>query len=65
MNRPGVALMSIAHGVDDLYQGCVAALLPFLVLERNYTYAAVSGLALAATILSSVCLLYTSDAADE
>jgi FSR family fosmidomycin resistance protein-like MFS transporter len=54
MNRPGVALMSIAHGVDDLYQGCVAALLPFLVLERDYTYAAVSGLALAATILSSV-----------
>jgi hypothetical protein len=28
MNRPGLALMSIAHGVDDLYQGCVAALLP-------------------------------------
>ena len=46
--------MSIAHGVDDLYQGCVAALLPFLVLERHYTYAAVSGLALAATVLSSV-----------
>ena len=54
MNRPGVALMSVAHGVDDLYQGCVAALLPFLVIERHYTYAAVSGLALAATILSSV-----------
>ena len=54
MNRPGVALMSIAHGVDDLYQGFVAALLPFLVLERHYTYAAVSGLALAATVLSSV-----------
>ncbi|HUZ70889.1 MAG TPA: MFS transporter [Candidatus Saccharimonadales bacterium] len=54
VNRPGVALMSIAHGVDDLYQGCVAALLPFLVIQRHYSYAAVSGLALAATILSSV-----------
>jgi MFS transporter, FSR family, fosmidomycin resistance protein len=54
MNRPGVALMSVAHGVDDLYQGIVAALLPFLVVERHYTYAAVSGLTLAATVLSSV-----------
>ena len=54
MNRPGVALMSVAHGADDLYQGIVAALLPFLVVERHYTYAAVSGLTLAATVLSSV-----------
>ncbi len=54
MNRRGVVLMTIAHGVDDMYQGVVAALLPFLVLQRHYTYAAVSGLALAATILSSV-----------
>lgn len=54
MNRRGVALMSGAHVVDDLYQGVVPALLPFLVAERHYTYAAVSGLTLAATVLSSV-----------
>lgn len=54
MNRRGVALMSSAHVVDDLYQGVVPALLPFLVAERHYTYAAVSGLTLAATVLSSV-----------
>jgi FSR family fosmidomycin resistance protein-like MFS transporter len=54
VNRPGVALLSIAHGVDDMYQGIVPALLPFLVLERHYTYAAVAGLTLAATVLSSV-----------
>ena len=48
MNRPGVALMSASHVVDDIYQGCVPALLPFLVAERHYTYAAVSGLTLAA-----------------
>lgn len=54
MNRPGVALMSASHVVDDIYQGCVPALLPFLVAERHYTYAAVSGLTLAATVLSSV-----------
>jgi FSR family fosmidomycin resistance protein-like MFS transporter len=54
VNRAGVAMMSVAHTVDDLYQGIVPALLPFLVLERHYTYAAVSGLTLAATVLSSV-----------
>lgn len=54
MNRGGVALLSSAHVVDDLYQGAVPALLPFLVAERQYTYAAVSGLTLAATVLSSV-----------
>jgi len=54
VNRRGVALISGAHVVDDLYQGAVPALLPFLVAERHYTYAAVSGLTLAATVLSSV-----------
>ncbi len=54
VNKQGVALMSAAHVVDDIYQGAVPALLPFLVAERHYTYAAVSGLTLAATVLSSV-----------
>jgi FSR family fosmidomycin resistance protein-like MFS transporter len=54
VNRRGVALMSAAHVVDDLYQGAVPALLPFFVLERHYSYAAVAGLTLAATALSSV-----------
>jgi len=47
-------MMSASHLVDDLYQGVVPALLPFLVSERNYSYAAVAGLTLAATVLSSV-----------
>ena len=54
VNRRGVALMSAAHVVDDLYQGAVPALLPFFVAERHYSYAAVAGLTLAATVLSSV-----------
>ena len=54
VNRRGVGLMSAAHVVDDLYQGVVPALLPFFVLERHYSYAAVAGLTLAATVLSSV-----------
>jgi MFS transporter, FSR family, fosmidomycin resistance protein len=54
VNRRGIAMMSMAHVVDDLYQGIVPALLPFLLIERQYSYAAVAGLTLAATVLSSV-----------
>jgi len=46
--------MASSHLIDDLYQGVVPALLPFLVLERHYSYAAVAGLVLAANMLSSV-----------
>ncbi|WP_327352031.1 MFS transporter [Streptomyces sp. NBC_01304] len=38
----------------DVYQGAVASLVPFFVSERAYTYAAVSGIVLAASLLSSV-----------
>jgi FSR family fosmidomycin resistance protein-like MFS transporter len=54
LNRRGVALISSAHVINDTYQGVVPALLPFLVAQRHYSYAAVSGLTLAATLLSSV-----------
>lgn len=54
MNRAGVALLTVSHVVDDLYQGAVPALLPFLVAERHYSYAAASGLVLAANVLASV-----------
>lgn len=54
MNRPGVALLTVGHTVDNLYQGAVPALLPFLVAERHYSYAAASGLVLAANVLASV-----------
>lgn len=46
--------MAASHVVDDFYQGVVPALLPFLVIERQYSYAAVAGLVLAANLLSSV-----------
>ncbi len=54
MNRRGIAMMATSHVVDDFYQGVVPALLPFLVIERQYSYAAVAGLVLAANLLSSV-----------
>jgi MFS transporter, FSR family, fosmidomycin resistance protein len=53
-NNGGIAFIASAHVVDDIYQGVVPAMLPFLVAERHYSYAAVAGLVLAGTIFSSV-----------
>ncbi|GAA0932104.1 MFS transporter [Virgisporangium aurantiacum] len=47
-------LLSVGHACVDVYQGAVASLVPFFVAERSYTYAAASGIVLAASLLSSV-----------
>lgn len=47
-------LLSTGHACVDVYQGAVAALVPFFVAERDYTHAAASGIVLAASLLSSV-----------
>lgn len=52
--RAAIALLALSHLVDDLYQGAVPALLPFWVSERGYSYAAATGITLAATFLSSL-----------
>ncbi|MBP2329713.1 FSR family fosmidomycin resistance protein-like MFS transporter [Kibdelosporangium banguiense] len=52
-SRP-VTLLSVGHACVDVYQGSVAALVPFFVTERAFSYAAASGLVLAASLLSSV-----------
>ncbi|MFI6659149.1 MFS transporter [Streptomyces sp. NPDC050523] len=49
-----IALLSLGHVCVDVYQGAVAALVPFFVSERAYSYAAASGIVLAASLLSSV-----------
>ncbi|MEV5840585.1 MFS transporter [Streptomyces sp. NPDC051985] len=49
-----ITLLSVGHGCVDIYQGAVAALLPFFVSERGYSYAVASGVVLAASVLSSV-----------
>ncbi|MFI9203096.1 MFS transporter [Streptomyces sp. NPDC053048] len=49
-----LTLLSIGHACVDVYQGAVASLVPFFVSERAYTYAAASGIVLAASLLSSV-----------
>lgn len=52
--RRRVAALAAGHSCVDVYQGAVAALVPFLVSERAYGYAAASGIVLAASLLSSV-----------
>jgi FSR family fosmidomycin resistance protein-like MFS transporter len=49
-----MVLLSAGHACVDVYQGAVAALVPFFAAERAYTYAAASGIVLAASLLSSV-----------
>ncbi|MEH0980861.1 MFS transporter [Micromonospora sp. CPCC 205556] len=47
-------VLCVGHAVDDLYQGAVPALIPYLALARHYDYAAAAGITLAATLLSSL-----------
>ncbi len=42
------------HVMNDFQTGAAAALLPYFVIEQHYDYAAVAGLTLAATSLSSI-----------
>jgi MFS transporter, FSR family, fosmidomycin resistance protein len=52
--RRGFAFLAATHVVNDIYSGAVPALLPFLALERHYTYAGLTGIVLAGTFLASV-----------
>lgn len=52
--KTSITLLSVGHACVDVYQGAVASLVPFFVAERAYSYAAVSGIVLAASLLSSV-----------
>ncbi|MFI6403420.1 MFS transporter [Streptomyces sp. NPDC050548] len=52
--KKAITLLAVGHACVDIYQGAVAALIPFFVAERAYSYAAVSGIVLAASLLSSV-----------
>src|SRR6266702_8391137 len=47
-------LWTAAHAIDDMYQGLVPASVPYFVLDRRDSYVAASGLALAATLGSSL-----------
>jgi len=44
----------IGHIATDLTQGGIPALLPFLIAERHYSYAAAGGIVLAGNLLSAI-----------
>jgi len=47
-------ILCVGHAVDDLYQGAVPALIPYLALARHFDYTAAAGITMAATLLSSL-----------
>lgn len=53
-NKKALGLLTVTHGVNDMYQGAIPAMLPFLQAERGYSYALITGITLAATGLSSL-----------
>ena len=54
MHRLTLGLLVATHIVNDFYGGAVAVMVPFLIVERGYSYAAATGIVLASTFLSSI-----------
>jgi MFS transporter, FSR family, fosmidomycin resistance protein len=54
LDRRALAVLGVGHLCVDFCQGAVPGLLPFLALERGYSYAALGALVLASTIGSSI-----------
>ncbi|MGO9571822.1 MAG: MFS transporter [Desulfomonilaceae bacterium] len=64
VERRALVLLAASHMFNDVNQGAIPALLPFLVIDRSLSYVAASGVVLAATVISSFvqpCLGYYSD----
>jgi MFS transporter, FSR family, fosmidomycin resistance protein len=54
LDRRALGVLGLGHMCVDVCQGAVPALLPFLAVERGYSYAALGALVLASTIGSSI-----------
>jgi MFS transporter, FSR family, fosmidomycin resistance protein len=52
--RPALATLAIGHGAADICASALWALLPYLVVERHYSYAAVGVFALTASLGSAL-----------
>ncbi len=64
MNRRAIALLAAGHFLTDLCQGTVPALLPFLVMERQFSYTAAASLVFAISASSSVVQPFFGQVAD-
>jgi FSR family fosmidomycin resistance protein-like MFS transporter len=54
MDGRGLALLSLSHLSDDIFQGAIPILIPFFIVAHNLSYAEAGGLMLAMTVSSSV-----------
>ena len=54
MNKQAIALLSLGHFLIDFCQGVVPALVPFLVIERHFSYAMAASLVFAISATSSI-----------
>ena len=54
LDRRGLAALATGHAAADLCQGSVPALIPFLIAQRHYSYAAAGVLLLCVTVGSSI-----------
>ena len=54
MNKQAIALLSLGHFLIDFCQGVVPALVPFLVIEREFSYTMAASLVFAISATSSV-----------
>jgi MFS transporter, FSR family, fosmidomycin resistance protein len=54
LDRRGLAVLGAGHAAADLCQGAIPALIPFLIAQRHYSYAAAGALLMAVTIGSSI-----------
>ena len=54
MNKQAIALLSLGHFLIDFCQGVVPALVPFLVVERHFSYAMAASLVFAISVTSSI-----------
>ncbi|MDP4090276.1 MAG: MFS transporter [Bacillota bacterium] len=54
MNKRYLTLLTSGHFTIDIFQGALPAMLPFLIAERNLSYASAAALVFAANISSSI-----------
>ncbi len=54
LDKRGISILALGHLLNDVNQGAVTALLPFLVAQRGLSYTAAAGVVLAATLISAI-----------
>lgn len=54
LDRRGISLLALGHLLNDVNQGAIPALLPFLIARHGLSYTAASGVVVASTAISAI-----------